>query len=215
MTVEEATVTGRNALNMRSAIREILETIVLTLLIFLAVRAVVQNFKVEGASMEPTLHSGQYLLVNKAVYLSLDMAEVGRTLPALNLQNKQTIFLFHSPQKGDIVVFRYPKDPSRDFIKRVVATPGETVEIRNGKILVDGEEVQEPYLAERPSYPYGPERVPPDNYFVLGDNRNNSSDSHIWGMVPRKNIVGKAWISYWPVSDLGFVSNYSLAAVGR
>ncbi|MBI2863722.1 MAG: signal peptidase I [Chloroflexi bacterium] len=200
---------------MRSAVREILETIILTLLIFLAVRAVVQNFKVEGASMEPTLHTGQYLLVNKLVYFSMDMSEISKALPAFNLQNKQTFFLFHPPEKGDIVVFRYPKDPSRDFIKRVIAVPGETVEIRNGKILVNGEESQEPYTAERPNYPYGPEKVPPDNFFVLGDNRNNSSDSHIWGMVPRNNIVGKAWISYWPVSDLGFVSNFSLASDGR
>src|SRR3990172_1958125 len=102
---------------MRAAFRELLETILLTLLIFLAVRSVVQNFKVEGASMEPTLHTGQYLLVNKAVYYNVDMAEISHLLPALNLKNKQVVFLFHPPHKGDVIVFRYPKDPSRDFIK--------------------------------------------------------------------------------------------------
>ena len=214
MTADEAPFARRSTLSMKSAVREIVETILLTLLIFLAVRAIVQNFKVEGASMEPALHTGQYLLVNKAVYFNIDMAEISRVLPALNLRNRQVVYLFHPPEKGDVVVFRYPKDTTRDFIKRVLATPGETVEIRGGQIYVDGEVVEEPYLADRPAYTYGPEKVPSDNYFVLGDNRNNSSDSHIWGMVPRKNIVGKAWISYWPVADWGLVPNYSLAAIG-
>jgi signal peptidase I len=215
MTVDEAPIIGGNTLSMKSAVREIVETILLTLLIFLAVRTVVQNFKVEGASMEPNLHTGEYLLVNKAVYFSVDMDEVGQLLPALNLKNKQVVYLFHPPQRGDIIVFRYPKDPSRDFIKRVVGTQGDVVEIKGGKVMVNSAVVDEPYLPDHPNYSFGPEKVPADNYFVLGDNRNNSSDSHIWGMVPRDNIVGKAWVTYWPVDEWGLVPNHTLAVASK
>lgn len=215
MTIEDVELSDKKTLEVKSAIREIVETILLTLLIFFAVRAIIQNFKVEGSSMEPSLHTGQYLLVNKAVYYNIDMATVAKVVPVLEPYKDKTFYLFHPPQRGEVVVFRFPKDPSRDFIKRIIAVPDDVVEIRGGKIYVNGETMVEPYIQDRPNYPFGPERVPKDNYFVLGDNRNNSSDSHVWGMVPRDNIIGKAWVSYWPTEDWGFVTSYSMAASGK
>jgi len=197
---------------MKSALREIVETILLALILFLAVRAVVQNFKVDGSSMEPSLHSGQYLLVNKAIYFNLDLSKVKKWLPFLEGVADENVYLFHAPERGDVVVFRFPKDPSRDFIKRIIAVPGDEVEVRSGRVYVNGARLEEPYIIEGPTYSLDRITVPEGSYFVLGDNRNNSSDSHVWGVVPRENIVGKAWISYWPMSDWGMVPNYSLAA---
>jgi signal peptidase I len=173
-----------------SFLREALETVLLTILIFVGIRAVVQNFRIEGFSMEPTLHAGQFLIVNKLIY---------------NLQ---------SPQRGDVIVFEYPRAPDRDFIKRVIGLPGEKVEVKGGRVFINGKPIDEFYLAAPPGYSMGPITVPEDEYFVLGDNRNNSSDSHSWGTLPKKNIIGKAWISYWPPQYWGFIpdSRYSLAS---
>ncbi len=199
---------------MKSALREIIETIILTILIFLLVRSIVQNFKVEGRSMEPTLESGQYLLINKAVYWRIDTAALKS---AFAFQQDSTpsshpVYVFGEPRRGDVVVFRYPKDQSRDFIKRIIALPGETVEINGGKVHVDGKALDEAFLADHPSYVLEPTKVPPGNYFVLGDNRNNSSDSHVWGMVPEENIIGKAWVRYWPPGSWGILPSQTLLA---
>ncbi len=193
---------------MRSVAREIIETLILALLIFLTVRSLVQNFRVEGSSMEPNLHTDEYLMVNKAVYFRLDLPWLSKALPFLGAQTGDDFYLFHAPQRGEVIVFRYPQDPSRDFIKRVIATPGETVEIRSGRIFINGIPFEEPYITDLPRYTMPPQVVPPQNYFVLGDNRNNSSDSHVWGMVPADNIVGQAWFTYWPMGQWGFAPNY-------
>lgn len=169
----------------RFPLRELIITLVIALAIFLVAHAMVQSVKVVGASMEPSLHNGQYLVVSKAAYW------------------------FHPPRSGDIIVFHSPQNPDQDIIKRVIATPGETVEIKDGKVYIDGTPLEEPYIAEEPYYDLPPQYVPDDHYFVLGDNRNQSSDSHVWGMVPEKNIVGKAWICYWPASKWQSVPNHS------
>lgn len=195
---------------MKSALREILETVLLTAIVFFLVHSLVQNFKVEGSSMEPTLHTGQYLLVNKAAYASLETSFLER-VPVLEGLRDGEIQPFGAPKPGDVIVFRFPKDPEKDFIKRIIAGPGDTVQVRNGQIWVNGHIIEEPYLSERPSYTVALQTVPPDNFFVLGDNRNNSSDSHVWGLVPRENIIGKAWVIYWPVRHMGLVPNYALA----
>ncbi len=207
---------------MKSAVRDVLETLLLTVLIFLIVRSVVQNFKVEGRSMEPTLHNGQYLLINKATYWRLDGSILSKLNPGAEASNgsanQGSHYLFSPPQRGDIIVFRYPKDTSRDFIKRVIGVPGDVVEIRNGLVYVNGQALDERYIAAPPNYPMAPERVPPGNFFVLGDNRNNSSDSHVWGLVPESDIIGKAWFSYWPVDSWGVVAHpgtATSAAAGR
>lgn len=171
-----------------TALRELIETLLLTLIIFLLIRFAVQNFRIEGFSMEPNFHDGEFLLVNKIVYM------------------------LHAPERGDVVVLRYPPVPSRDFIKRVIGLPGDRVEIINGRVHINGEMLSEPYPLNEGSYTYGPVTVGSDEYFVLGDNRNNSSDSHSWGMLPAKNIVGKAWFAYWPPQLIGAVPTYSYAS---
>jgi signal peptidase I len=173
----------------KSTLRETVETVLLTLLIFLAIRTLIQNFRIEGVSMEPNLHDGQYLIVNKLVYY------------------------LHPPERGDIVVFHYPRNPRRDFIKRVIGLPGERVEVRGGRIFINDEELGEPYALHTGNYAWGPQTLAEDQYFVLGDNRNSSSDSHSWGTLPGDAIVGKAWISYWPPKYLGLVPHYSYAAM--
>ena len=199
---------------LRTALREILETILLTLVIFLLVRTVVQNFKVEGSSMEPTLQSGQYLLVNKLAYWQIDPKAIEERVPGLDVPIDEPIEIFGDPRRGDVVVFRFPRDPSRDFIKRVIGLPGDTVEIRQWQgewqVLVNGKIVDEPYLRDQGNYRDGPRVVRDGHYYVLGDNRNNSSDSHVWGEVPRENIIGRAWLSYWPRSTWGWAPNYEL-----
>jgi len=162
--------------------------------------------------MEPNLHTGQYLLVNKAVYFHLEPEMFSTYVPFLKKDDAQPFYMFHEPERGDVIVFKFPKDPTRDFIKRVMAVPGESVEIRGGVVYVNGQRLEEPYLQDRPNYNFGPEKVPQDNFFVLGDNRNNSSDSHVWGMVPSDLIIGKAWLSYWPMSEWGLAPNYRVQA---
>lgn len=174
--------------NLGNALRELIETLLLTLVIFLLIRFAVQNFRVEGFSMEPNFHDGQFLLVNKVEYM------------------------LHYPERGDVIVFRFPINPSRDFIKRVIGLPGERVEIINGNVFINGDPLPEDYPHNQGTYNYGPVTVGADELFVLGDNRNNSSDSHSWGMVPDKNTIGKAWLTYWPPQLMGAVDHYTYAS---
>ena len=198
---------------MRTVLRDVVETLILTAIIFLIVRSVVQNFRVDGQSMEPTLQSGQYLIVNKAIYWRLEGLLAERLFPNQNSAPPGHAYLFHPPQRGDIIVFRYPKEPTRDFIKRVIAIPGDTVEVKQGQVYLNGAPLSEGYIADPPNYPVPAQVVPSGQYFVLGDNRNHSSDSHVWGLVPEENIIGKAWLSYWPVEHWGVLndSNSALA----
>lgn len=198
--------------NLKPLLTEIIQTVLLTLIIFAGVRSVVQNFKVDGASMEPTLHSGQYLLISKVAYLRLDGVSLNlaqRVGAAPNDHN--SYYPFGGPQRGDIVVFRYPGRPDRDFIKRVIGLPGDTVLVDRGRVYVNGVLLQEDYIRSVPTYSLPKQTVPGGNYFVLGDNRPNSSDSHIWGFVPEDNLIGKAWLSYWPPGSWGPVPNTGMA----
>lgn len=170
------------------AVRELVETLLLTLVIFLLIRFAMQNFRVEGFSMEPNFHDGQFLLVSKVEYM------------------------LHQPERGDVIVFRFPNQPSRDFIKRIIGLPGDHIDIRNGQVIVNNEPLPETYPLNAGSYTFGPVTVGTEEYFVLGDNRNNSSDSHSWGMMPTKNIIGKAWFSYWPPQWVGLVPHFTYAA---
>src|SRR5437870_11361025 len=186
---------------------ELLQTIVLTLAIFLGVRSVVQNFRVEGASMEPTLQTGQYLLISKASYFHVEGTPLDRLLPITH--QGTTDYLFGGPQRGDVVVFRAPTQPDKDFIKRVIGLPGDTILVKNGTVYVNGTALDETYIHFPATYKYPlrgrPRQVPDGNYFVLGDNRPNSSDSHLGWFVPVDNLVGRAWVSYWPPTDWGIV----------
>jgi signal peptidase I len=173
-------------------VREVIETIVLTLLMFLVIRFAVQNFNVEGTSMEPSLHNGELILVDKWTYL------------------------FRPPQRGDVIVFVAPPDPALDFVKRIVAVPGDTITIDNTTVIVDGVTLNETYVAPiNQGNPYGSniqnKVVPPNMYFVLGDDRIRSDDSRRWGFVPRQNIIGRAAFVYWPLKqdNYGFLPNVS------
>ena len=168
----------------RSLLRETLETILLTVIIFLILNTATGRFQVRGSSMEPTLQDGQYLVIGKVIYW------------------------VRPPERGDIIVFRPPANPSDDYIKRVVGLPGEQVEIQNGGIWVDGILLEEPYIASPGSYT-GMWSLGDGEYFVLGDNRNNSSDSHSWGVLPRENIIGKAWLCYWPPEEWSVVEHHA------
>lgn len=151
---------------------------------------IAQSFVVEGSSMEPSLHNRERLLVNKLVYR------------------------FREPQRGDVVVFRYPANPKRKFIKRVIGVPGDVVEVRDGHVILNGQVLEEDYTMDLTYGVFGPEVVPEGHYFVLGDNRNNSDDSRFpdVGFVPGANIVGKAFVTWWPPGEIGLVRRPQLWA---
>ena len=168
----------------KSALREFAETILFTLLVYLVVRTFLfENYRVVGSSMESTLQNDQFLMVNKLLY---------------RLQE---------PQRGDIVVFRDPRADDRKLIKRLIGMPGETVEVQGGAVIVNGVTLDEPYIDAPGRYSRQPTQLTDGEYFVLGDNRNNSSDSHSWGALPDDNIVGKAWLSYWPPAQWGVITH--------
>lgn len=157
-------------------LRQIVVTILCGALFALLLQITVQNYVVEGTSMLPNVQSGDRVLVDRLAYR------------------------FGSPQRGDIVVFRFPWSDS-NLIKRVIAIPGDVVQITPGVVRVDGKVVHEPYIRYTEQYTYGPARVPAGDYFVLGDNRVVSYDSHIWGFLPRKYLYGRVMVAYWPVTD--------------
>jgi signal peptidase I len=182
----------------KSTVREYFESIVIAVILALFVRTwAVQAFKIPTGSMENNLLIGDHLLVNKFVFGST-RSEVEKKLPV------------REPRRGDIVVFKYPDEPERDFIKRVIGLPGDTLELRNKKVYVNGQPLDEPYVhflepastsQEVTSFDvrerYGPVRVPGGQYFVMGDNRDNSQDSRYWGFLPRSYIKGRALMIYW------------------
>ncbi|MBI2834090.1 MAG: signal peptidase I [Acidobacteria bacterium] len=183
----------------KSTVREYFESIVIAVILALFIRTwAVQAFKIPTGSMENNLLIGDHLLVNKFVFgPTLGRAE-RRLLPMTNVR------------RGDVIVFKYPEEPDRDFIKRVIGLPGEAVEVRQKKVYIDGRPIDEPYVhfieaagsqQEFTSFDvrerYGPVTVPADHYFVMGDNRDNSQDSRYWGFLPRAYIKGKALMIYW------------------
>jgi len=165
-----------------AVVREVGETILLTLIIFFLIQTVIRNFRVVGTSMVDNLHDGQYLIIDKLSYNEIVTGTFG----------------LGGPKRGDVIVFEPPNRPGEDYVKRIIGLPGETVEIVKGRIMIDGEALAEAFQPRSGTYSMPPQVVPPDSVFVLGDNRNNSNDSHNWGALPLENIVGRAWISYWP-----------------
>ncbi|MCA9960058.1 MAG: signal peptidase I [Anaerolineales bacterium] len=164
-------------------IREIVETLLLTFFIFWIVNSLVGRYRIDGSSMNPTLYDGQYLIINNISYL-LD-----------------------EPQHGDVIVFHHPQN-ELNLIKRVIGLPGDHVEIEDRHVSVNGVALDEPYIQASPIY-NGVWDVPEGQYFVLGDNRNNSSDSHSWNYLPEENILGKAELVYWPPKDWQLVPHYA------
>src|SRR6059036_781710 len=186
----------------KSTLREYFESIVIAVILALFIRTfVVQAFKIPTGSMEENLLIGDHLLVNKFVF--------GPTASPL----ERAVLPIGTIRRGDVVVFKYPVEPDRDFIKRVIGLPGETVEVKDKKVYINGKPLEERYvhflapptgsseLHEVTSFDvrerYGPVTVPPNQYFVMGDNRDNSQDSRYWGFLPRENVKGKALVIYW------------------
>jgi signal peptidase I len=193
----------------RTLVREVVETGLLALLVFLAVRASFQNFKVDGNSMFPTLEHGEFLIVNKLVYSEVDVEKLSRFLPFIEPGTSPKRYVFHGPQRGDIVVLQDPRKPNTDLIKRVIGLPGETIEIREGKVFVNGFLLEEPYIKTPWRYTGAKTTVPAGMYFVMGDNRDNSLDSRSpsVGFVPKDLIIGKALVTYWPSDRFGVAPN--------
>jgi signal peptidase I len=160
---------------------DILETVFLSVALFFIINVVSSRIRVESISMQPTLYAGNFVLVNKVAY------KLGE------------------PTRGDIIVFRYPPDPEQTpYIKRVIGLAGDEVKVEGGKVFVNGQELIEPYLIA-PTNRGGTWSVPENHLFVMGDNRNNSSDSRSWGTVPMENVIGKAEVVYWPPEKWGLL----------
>lgn len=199
------------------AVREILETIILAAFIFFGVRLLVLNFKVDGQSMMPNLQNNELLLVNRNAYEDVDLNSWLNKLPFIERDGTWVVYEFDPPQRGDIVVFDPPTSDDKPYIKRVIATEGETVSFRDGAVYVDDIKLEEPYIREgiTDCQNCAPVVVPEDNVFVLGDNRRNSSDSRVFGPVPVDNIIGKAIVTYWPIEEVGRVPHYSYPDFGE
>ena len=156
---------------------ETLQTVVLALVLYVMIDSVVARVRVENISMLPTLQSGEFILVNKLAYRFADV------------------------KRGDIIVFHFPQNPHEDYIKRVIGVPDDVIDIHDNQVWINNQQLAEAYIASEPQYS-GTWKVPKDSLFVLGDNRNQSSDSHSWGFVPYTNIVGRAQVIYWPFSEI-------------
>ena len=164
-----------------------IETGLLAVVLFIGINALSARIRVESISMLPTLHPGDFVVVNKIAYQ------------------------FGEPDRGDVVVFRLPRDTSQRYIKRTIGLPGEQIDIRAGNVYINGQQIFEPYL-EVSTTRGGSWQVPEGAIFVMGDNRNNSSDSRIWGVVPMDNVVGKAFFVYWPIQKFGLLGDVAFAA---
>lgn len=170
---------------MKTLLRQVLITVILAVAIFLGLQFTLQSSIVVGSSMEPSFEPGQRIVVNKVVYR------------------------FQDPERGDVIIFHPPSNGQIDYIKRVIALPGDAVAVRGGKVYVNGKPLTEPYIADPPDYTMSERQVPSESYFVLGDNRNNSNDSHTGWLLPRQNIIGKAWLSIWPPGEWGIIPTFS------
>ncbi len=166
-------VSSEEKINWKRFVFDIIETLALAGILFLGINAVSARVRVDGFSMIPTLEDGEFVLVSKINY------KLGNV------------------ERGDIVVFHFPMDPEQELIKRVMGLPGDTIVVQNGQVSVNGQVLNEPYIAAAPAYS-GEWTVPDGQLFVLGDNRNDSSDSHSWGYLPIEKVVGKAVVIYWP-----------------
>ncbi len=174
---------GQPEKKQKSALLEVLESVAIAVLLAVVIRLFLfEPFIIPSESMYPALQINDRLMVNK---LSYRMGE---------------------PDRGDVIVFKYPMDPNRDFVKRLIAVGGETIEIRDSVLFINDRPVPEEYLPEGLEFgDYGPVKVPEGTYFMMGDNRNSSDDSRSWGMMPEENIIGKAVFIYWPMNRIGLL----------
>lgn len=176
--------------NLKRIVLDILETLILAVVLYFGINAVSVRVRVDGFSMNPTLQDGEYILVNRLAY------KIG------------------NPVRGDIVVFSFPMDPRQDLIKRVIGLPGESISVQDGKVMIDGVPLEEPYIAAPPIY-NDTWVVPEGQLFVLGDNRNESKDSHEWGFLPLENVVGRAILIYWPPPEWQVINHVVEASAAQ
>ena len=167
---------------------DLLETLILAVILFLVINTVSARVRVDGFSMRPTLEDGEFILVNRLAYK------------------------FGDPKRGEIIVFRSPVVPDEDLIKRVIGLPGDEIEVNAGVVYVNGSPLIEPYIAALPIYS-GKWQVVDGYLFVLGDNRNDSSDSHSWGLVPMQNVVGRSILIYWPFNEWDMLNHNIITAM--
>ena len=182
-------------ISVGKVLRELLLTAVVSFAVFLAIHSSIENFRVDGSSMLPTLVDGQFLIANKLLYARLSREDTDPT----------SLFAFHPPRHGDIVIVVFPKDPTRDVVKRVIGLPGDVIEIDSGQVVRNGERLDEPYVVHRNIRTFDAVEVPAGSYYVLGDNRLVSSDSRHWGFVSDEHIIGRVWYSYWPSDRIEFL----------
>ena len=176
--------------SLKRIVLDILETLILAVVLYFGINAVSVRVRVDGFSMNPTLQDGEYILVNRLAY------KIGH------------------PVRGDIIVFSFPMDPKQDLIKRVIGLPGESIFVQDGKVMINGVPLEEPYIAAPPIY-NGTWEVPKGQLFVLGDNRNESKDSHEWGLLPIENVVGRAVLIYWPPPEWQVIDHAKEASAAQ
>ena len=169
---------------------DLLETVGLALILFVVINTLTARVRVDGFSMLPTLHDGEFVLVNKLAY------RMG------------------TPARGDIIVFRSTASNDLDLIKRIIGLPGDTIGVHNGQVSINGSPTNEPYINAAPNY-QGDWQVPAGYLFVLGDNRNDSSDSHAWGFLPTQNVIGKALLIYWPPPEWALINHTQIVAAAQ
>ena len=180
-------------------IRDLLEAVALFIVVFIVLHFSVQNFRIDGSSMHPTLADEQHLIVSKAAYSGFNPSALLHSLPFIERTDSK------QPHYGDIIAFTHPGRPSLDLVKRVVGLPGDIIEIERGRVIRNGEPLREPYVLNGDTGSVEPVEVPPNSYFVLGDNRSGSTDSRAWGFVSEDHIIGRAWLSYWPSDRIAFL----------
>ena len=190
--------------------REIIEAVVLAAVVFMLLQVTVRNFKVDGSSMDPTLEDGQYLLVNRLVYLRVELDRLAKIVPFWKAGEGSSRHAIHAPKRGEVIVFEFPdsnpNNPRKDFVKRVVGLPGETMRMFDGKVFVNEEVLDEPYLSQKDHSNASEITLGEGEYYVLGDNRAHSKDSRSWGAVPEANIRGKVWMVYWPAPGIQIIN---------
>lgn len=195
----------------KSAIQEIVETLLLAVLIFVGVRSIVLNFRVDGQSMEPNLQNGEMLIVNRRAYVHFNIS----WLP-WESKSSGDWYPFGKPSRGDIIVFNPPTQHTEPYIKRIIGLPGEKISVHDGAVYINDQRLNEPYLTSATEWrgiATQDVTIPQGDVFVMGDNRNNSSDSRVFGPVQISSIIGRAWIAYWPPSQAKILSDppFSLA----